>query len=858
MRKKLYTLCFLLFSLSGNSQLSLFSPFFYNQAVYYSFLDSKNFLWICTENGVYRFDGNEVKSFSTFNGLVDNVVFKAVEDKNGHIWFKTFKPQICFYDYFQDKILQNTKINDIVSWFNKNQSVVYELGVDTSNNLFYSYINEILTINLNSYKFKYNKGIIITSSNNMYYTNLQDIKDINHSLVKELINKVTAHFPIEKIYVSENNSYKIIVYKNLLYIRNKITKTDYFKFFDFTISSFLLKDELLWLLSYKHGFFKFNIPNENLEYIGLKETFGNHITEINNKLYIATDNGLYIYPLEKTITKYLLPYPSIEQEIKSISIKQKDQIKVVFNYNNNKYIGTPHFLLLVHKNNQVDTLLNTRVQSIYVIDTNNIWFGNNTGLYQLKNKYIYYYGDSSKLLNTLINDIYFKNNILWVATNGNGIVGIENGKIKYKFNKTNGLISDFTHCIRLDAHNIMWVGTNQGISRIENYQNEAYIYNYTSLDGLENTFIKKIDIFNDSIFFISKENNIYVIPSNAKKEIIKPSISFIKTEINNKIYTNNPNFLKIYSDDKITFQFLSSTFPNKLKHYEFIINHDTIISSDNKITLSNLSPGNYTIRVNVVNNENIKSNKPIIIEFSVKLKWYYTLYFRLIIIMLIIILAIHIAKIQIKKVKKKYEAQAEITNLKLKNLYNQFNPHFIDNTLNGILNLIRLKELSKLETYINTLSRYIRILMKSNQQNDITIENEIKLLENYIQLESFRLPFTIQYQINNENIQNPDFIKIPSMCILPFVENSIKHKSKENHELLINIAFQLTENKLIVIVQDNNTTPIQDFKTNGTGFGLELVQKRLEFFNKSFYTFENIYNQQNQISGVKIKINFNL
>jgi hypothetical protein len=55
-------------------------------------------MWICTDRGVVRFDGYRYQVFNKENGLLDNVVFKMMEDFKGRIWFITYSRQLCYYE----------------------------------------------------------------------------------------------------------------------------------------------------------------------------------------------------------------------------------------------------------------------------------------------------------------------------------------------------------------------------------------------------------------------------------------------------------------------------------------------------------------------------------------------------------------------------------------------------------------------------------------------------------------------------------------------------------------------------------------------------------------------------------------
>jgi ligand-binding sensor domain-containing protein len=51
--------------------------------------DSKGFIWISTDMGLYRYDGAEMIHFGSIDGLSSDVVFEAIEDFQGRIWVRT-------------------------------------------------------------------------------------------------------------------------------------------------------------------------------------------------------------------------------------------------------------------------------------------------------------------------------------------------------------------------------------------------------------------------------------------------------------------------------------------------------------------------------------------------------------------------------------------------------------------------------------------------------------------------------------------------------------------------------------------------------------------------------------------------
>lgn len=64
--------------------------------VYHVFQDSRNYIWMGTENGLVSFNGYAFKTYTTADGLPDNDVFKINEDALGRLWIITFSNELCY------------------------------------------------------------------------------------------------------------------------------------------------------------------------------------------------------------------------------------------------------------------------------------------------------------------------------------------------------------------------------------------------------------------------------------------------------------------------------------------------------------------------------------------------------------------------------------------------------------------------------------------------------------------------------------------------------------------------------------------------------------------------------------------
>lgn len=95
--------------------------------------DKEGFIWICTDRGAVRFDGQNFKHFSSLDGLVSNTVFSAVSDAKGRTWFFTLQNELCYH--FKHKIYKHPLSDTLKKRFGKHSTLPY-LIIDSSGGIF--------------------------------------------------------------------------------------------------------------------------------------------------------------------------------------------------------------------------------------------------------------------------------------------------------------------------------------------------------------------------------------------------------------------------------------------------------------------------------------------------------------------------------------------------------------------------------------------------------------------------------------------------------------------------------------------------------------------------------------------------
>jgi two-component system, LytTR family, sensor kinase len=180
----------------------------------------------------------------------------------------------------------------------------------------------------------------------------------------------------------------------------------------------------------------------------------------------------------------------------------------------------------------------------------------------------------------------------------------------------------------------------------------------------------------------------------------------------------------------------------------------------------------------------------------------------------------------------KARQQKELTRLKLKSIQSQLNPHFMFNALSSIQNLMNKNDIEGANRYLGKFSGLTRKVLDSSDAEMISLEDELKILEDYIQMEQLRFGF--MYEIKTGENINTSNIEVPAMLLQPFVENAVKHGvSALNKDGKIRILASRVQNDLILQVEDNGAG-FSEESINGNSKGIKLVKERIALLNQSF------------------------
>jgi hypothetical protein len=174
-------------------------------------------------------------------------------------------------------------------------------------------------------------------------------------------------------------------------------------------------------------------------------------------------------------------------------------------------------------------------------------------------------------------------------------------------------------------------------------------------------------------------------------------------------------------------------------------------------------------------------------------------------------------------VREKLEAE-------LKFLRQQTSPHFLLNTLNNVYALARKKSDDTAEVVMK-LSELLRFILYESSDPTIPLVEEIKVLEDYLELERMRYDRRLTVRFKKE--LDGECHKITPLLLLPFVENAFKHGISESRfESYVDIGIRVDRGLLLYTVENSKDDDIR--RSSDKNIGLVNVRRRLELTYKDY------------------------
>ena len=562
------------------------------------------------------------------------------------------------------------------------------------------------------------------------------------------------------------------------------------------------------------------------------------------------------------------------------------------------YAGSENGLFIKNKSKE-QFIKGKKILKIFLKD-NDLFLGTQEGIYHLKNTILEPVKINSIVDFSIINDIIFHQNTFYIASNKGlwQIDDLQNPKNIFRISTDHivSLLAFQDNIVAATSQNgLLLVNdtsiekeilTLENISSIKKIKNELWVTSKTN--GLEIfvlpsfSFKQKINKYNAlatntiySVFndrqkstFIASDKGIYTLKNDAENQsFFKPTIYFENLQVNHQnvdslFLDKKVNFSNSENNISITFKTVHLLNPKKVLYRYKLTNNFSPWSRNNTIQFPNLNAGKYSFEVQ----SKIDNNESDIISFSFKIDapFYKQVWFIFAVVISFLLIGYFYLDFYIKNINKKHKERLDslklknrLLSLEQKSLQLQMNPHFIFNVLNGIKALGNTNKIDELNATISKFSILLRGILNNSRTEEITLQEEITLLKNYIELEQRMSSKTFTYTItSNLNNIDPDEILIPTMLLQPFVENCVQHAFQKNDLGTIQINFKVEHSFLLCTIIDNGIGIHQSKKrkltTKHKSVALSVAKERLHILSyKSNFKIDEII-EDTKIKGTKV------
>jgi hypothetical protein len=164
-------------------------------------------------------------------------------------------------------------------------------------------------------------------------------------------------------------------------------------------------------------------------------------------------------------------------------------------------------------------------------------------------------------------------------------------------------------------------------------------------------------------------------------------------------------------------------------------------------------------------------------------------------------------------------------------LKSQTNPHFLFNTLNNIYSLARDKSDLAPESILR-LSKILRFMLYETSGENIAVEQELKIIGDYLDLEKLRYDesLSIQFNYDVEDMRQA----LPPLLLIPLVENAFKHGVSETRDRpFVDIHLSIRNRKLTFKVKNSAEHLADNFQIKEK-IGLSNLRRQLELLFKEY------------------------
>lgn len=417
---------------------------------------------------------------------------------------------------------------------------------------------------------------------------------------------------------------------------------------------------------------------------------------------------------------------------------------------------------------------------------------------------------------------------IWFSTARSGVYRYD-GKNLEKFDLTKGLSDMHVSAVRAVPSGYVMVVNRAGIDIIEPKTGRvSYIGIRQGLGDVNAEDLGAVSVGRDGALFVSTNNGIlqYRVPNSVSQQP-KPVIESVQLFLSDIPLTRN---LFRYDENNLTFYYtgLYYTDPERVFYQYKLEGLDSnwVNTTDRFKNFPRLQPGNYVFRVRASLNRNFDYAGEASFAFRIRKPFYREYWFIALSGLLLSGIIYAIIRNREAAVKRMERLKQEKIEQQFAVLRTQVNPHFLFNSFNTLISTIE-EDPKGAVGYAEQLSDFFRQIIQYRDHDTIPLLDEVNLMNIYHQLQQRRFgePLRLDIRINATQMNK---YRIPPLTLQLLVENAIKHNVVTKEQPLT-ITLEIVQDEELQL--SNNINPRMS-KQPGAGMGLQNIISRYNLLSR--------------------------
>jgi ligand-binding sensor domain-containing protein len=532
-----------------------------------------------------------------------------------------------------------------------------------------------------------------------------------------------------------------------------------------------------------------------------------NIIECRAGLYVASQTGSFLLDKRTLQVKKAYQYGTSR-----INRSSKDAIRI----NDSILCLGGHSVAYLY-NIETDKVIDSAVKRVTALTANNqgqVYIGSNSGLYKWAGDTLHDFGKQHRALAYRINALACTpDNFICAGLGSDSLVILKDDKLIASIPLGVVIPGNFCKSLYSNKPGEIWLGTNKGINRIVfDYTNNVFTYSNTYLgraDGLLGDQVNDITIYHDTAYIATNEG-VSFLPANLALPINNITTFITRVSISNNDTLVQENYSLSYNNNNVSIEFAAVDLTGYYPVFEYKLNGgDWIKLESNILALNSLGYGNNKIQARAIRRDGKPSTQVAVISFFIKTPFWKSSLFWLLTTLTAFGLTIFLLQKRNRQKQlaavEKVSTEKKLTELEMQALKAQINPHFVFNCLNSIKGFIFEKDYKQADKYLDKFSDLLRSTLDNSSSAIISLHEEVKYLDNYLQLEKLRFDEKFEYSIAVADSIDKNDCYVPAMLLQPYVENAIRHGIRFLTGKMGQVSINITKdgNYLICRIDDN-------------------------------------------------------